>query len=67
MVGESGTSHMKDTIHRYYKCVSVKRHKPMINCCLHKKKTVSCKKTLVSMDYFTMRITFSPFLGAVIL
>ena len=27
MVGESGTSHMKDRVHRYYKCVSVKRHK----------------------------------------
>ena len=27
MVGESGTSHMNGTVHRYYKCVSVKRHK----------------------------------------
>ena len=27
MVGESGTSHMKDRVHRYYKCVRVKRHK----------------------------------------
>ena len=26
MVGESGTSHTKD-VHRYYKCVSVKRHR----------------------------------------
>lgn len=27
MVGESGTSHMKNKVHRYYKCVSVKNHK----------------------------------------
>ncbi|MBQ7095574.1 MAG: zinc ribbon domain-containing protein, partial [Clostridia bacterium] len=27
MVGESGTSHMKKKVHRYYKCVSVKNHK----------------------------------------
>jgi len=27
MVGESGTSHMKNRVHRYYKCASVKRHK----------------------------------------
>ncbi len=27
MVGESGTSHIKDKVHRYYKCVSVKNHK----------------------------------------
>ena len=27
MVGESGTSHMKGTVHRYYKCVSVKKHR----------------------------------------
>ena len=27
MVGESGTSHMKGTVHRYYKCVGVKRHR----------------------------------------
>lgn len=27
MVGESGTSHAKKKIHRYYKCVSVKNHK----------------------------------------
>ena len=27
MVGESGKSHMKDRVHRYYKCVSVKQHK----------------------------------------
>ncbi len=26
MVGESGTSHTKE-VHRYYKCVSVKRHR----------------------------------------
>ncbi len=27
MVGESGTSHIKKKVHRYYKCVSVKKHK----------------------------------------
>ena len=27
MVGESGTSHQKNKVHRYYKCVSVKNHK----------------------------------------
>ncbi len=27
MVGESGTSHIKNKVHRYYKCVSVKNHK----------------------------------------
>lgn len=27
MVGESGTSHQKKKVHRYYKCVSVKNHK----------------------------------------
>ena len=27
MVGESGTSHVKNKVHRYYKCVSVKNHK----------------------------------------
>ena len=26
MVGESGTSRMKKKVHRYYKCVSVKKH-----------------------------------------
>lgn len=27
MVGESGTSHIKNKVHRYYKCVSVKYHR----------------------------------------
>ena len=27
MVGESGTSHIKNKVHHYYKCVSVKNHK----------------------------------------
>ena len=27
MVGESGTSHIKNKVHRYYKCVSVKNHR----------------------------------------
>lgn len=27
MIGESGTSHQKNKVHRYYKCVSVKNHK----------------------------------------
>ncbi len=27
MVGESGTSHIKNKVHRYYKCVGVKYHK----------------------------------------
>lgn len=27
MVGESGTSHQNNKVHRYYKCISVKKHK----------------------------------------
>lgn len=27
MVGESGTSHIKEKVHRYYKCVGVKYHR----------------------------------------
>lgn len=34
MVGESGTSHQMNKVHRYYKCVSVKNHKGCELVCL---------------------------------